>query len=84
MSAVGVFLQQFLLQYCITLASFTGHSQILPRSRGEKSPIFLHGCDIKSGSGLGTRLACHITEGEITIYLLSISCSNLAMVVCSW
>ena len=31
------------------------HSQILSRSRGEKS-IFLHGCEIQSGSGLGTRL----------------------------
>ena len=33
------FLQQFLLQYCIALASFTGHSQILPRSQ-EKYPQF--------------------------------------------
>ena len=41
------------------------HSQILSRSRGEKSiflhgceikSIFLHGCEIQSGSGLGTRL----------------------------
>ena len=65
------------------ITSFPGHSQILSRSRGEKSgemvdstskssppflvrdvvlipgllPIFLHGCEIKSGSGLGTRLA---------------------------
>ena len=31
------------------------HSQILSRSRGEKS-IFLHGCEIQSGSGLGTTL----------------------------
>ena len=38
------------------VASFPGHSQILFRSRGEKS-IFLHRCEIKSGSGLGTRLA---------------------------
>ena len=35
------------------IASSPGHSQILSRSRGE---IFLHGCEIKSGSGLGTRL----------------------------
>ena len=34
-----------------SLASSPGHSQILSRS-----PIFLHGCEIKSGSGLGTRL----------------------------
>ena len=37
------------------LASSPGHSQILSCSRGEKS-VFLHGCEIKSGSGLGTRL----------------------------
>ena len=47
------------------IASSPGHSQILSRSRGEKSGVasspghsqtFLHGCEIKSGSGLGTRL----------------------------
>ena len=54
------------------LALSPGHSQILSHSSGEKSsppfpvrnvvlvpgllPIFLHGCKIKSGSGLGTRL----------------------------
>ena len=35
------------------LASFPGHSQILSHSRREN---FLHGCEIKSGSGLGTML----------------------------
>ena len=39
----------------VEVASSPGHSQILSRSRGEKS-IFLHACEIKSGSGLGTRL----------------------------
>ena len=34
------------------VASFPGHSQILSHSCGE--PIFLHGCRIKFGSGLGT------------------------------
>ena len=29
-------------------------------------PIFLHGCEIKSGSGLGTRLGCMTT----TVHLL--------------
>ena len=33
-------------QYSIVVASSPGHSQILS----------LHGCEIKSGSGLGTRL----------------------------
>ena len=33
--------------------SLAGHSQILSRNRGE---YFLQGCEIKSGSGLGTRL----------------------------
>ena len=37
--------------WCV--ASSPGPSQIL--SRGE-NPIFLHGCEIKSGRGLGTRL----------------------------
>ena len=37
------------------LASFPGHSQILSHSCGEKSH-FLHSCEIKSVSGLGTRL----------------------------
>ena len=36
----------------VCVASSPGHSQILSRSCGE----FLHGCEIKSGSGLGTRL----------------------------
>ena len=40
-----------MLSQSFTLASSPGHSQILSRSRGEKS-----GCEIKSGSGLGTRL----------------------------
>ena len=34
----------------VCLASSPGHSQILSRSN------FLHGCEIKSGSGLGTRV----------------------------
>ena len=44
------------------LASFPGHSQILSRRCGEtpqlrdKIPSFLHSCEIKSRSGLGTRL----------------------------
>ena len=33
---------------------------------------------------MGTRLACHVTEGEIAIYLLSISCSYLAVVMSSF
>ena len=37
------------------IASSPGHSQILSRSHGEKSGF--HSCEIKSGSGLGTRLA---------------------------
>ena len=37
------------------IASSPGPTQILSRSRREKS-IFLHGCEIKSGWGLGTRL----------------------------
>ena len=44
------------------LASSPGHSQILSHSHREKSEeksIFLHGCKIKSGSGLGTRLPQH-------------------------
>ena len=41
---------------CSAVAPSPGHSQILSRSRREKS-VLLHGCEIKSGSGLGTRLA---------------------------
>ena len=43
------------------LASFPGHSQILSHS------YFLHSCEIKSGSGLGTRL--HF--GHYTVVLIS-------------
>ena len=39
----------------LTVALSPGPTQILSRSRGEKSG-FLHGCEIKSGLGLGTRL----------------------------
>ena len=42
----------FKLKQGLLIASSPGHSQILSCSRGEKS-----GCEIKSGSGLGTRLA---------------------------
>ena len=42
-----------------SIALFPGHSQILSRSCGE--PIFLHSCEIKSGSGLGTRLHLVLT-----------------------
>ena len=54
------------------LASSPGHSQLLSRSHGENQvkvsiiatsrarngllPIFLHGCEIKSGSSLGSRV----------------------------
>ena len=42
--------------YCAyTLTLSLGHSQTLSRSCGEKV-IFLYSCEIKSGSGLGTRL----------------------------
>ena len=77
------FLQQFLLQYCIALASFTGRSQILPCSRGEKFPIFLHGCNIKSGSGVmylqpmilaalhSMMLACKFFHSKVVWYSLT-------------
>ena len=45
----------FMTRCMFLIASSPGHSEILSRSRGEKS-IFLHGCEIKSGSGLGKRL----------------------------
>ena len=48
------------------LASSPDHSQILYRSRGEKT-IFLHGCKIKSGSGLGMKLSiCYAHNGDHT------------------
>ena len=40
-----------------------GHSQIVSHTHGEKSnlpPIFLHGCKIKPGSGLGTTLVVQL------------------------
>jgi len=46
-----------------------GHSQILFCSRGE--PIFLAGSDIKSGSGLGTRLATNYAPYEEVMKTLS-------------
>ena len=55
--------------YTLDLASFTGHSQILSRSCGE-NPSFLHSCEIKSGSGLGTRLLW--TDNEPTSMLLEL------------
>ena len=48
------------------LASFPSYPQILSHSHGKKSaPIFLHSCEIKSGSGLGTRL----TVGSLSTQL---------------
>ena len=44
------------------LVSSPGHSQILSQSRVEKSQ-FLHGCEIKSGSELGTRLQAEWLPG---------------------
>ena len=61
------------------LAASPGHSQILSRSHGEKL-----GCEIKSGSGLGTRLgrgACyhmrpsHISSEHAALFGLSSLCS---------
>ena len=46
-----------------------GHSQILSCSHGE--PIFLEDGDIKSGSGLGTRLATNYTPYEELMKTLS-------------
>ena len=43
------------------VASSPGHSQILSCSCS-LLPIFLHGCEIKSGSGLGTRLDSHFVS----------------------
>ena len=63
------------------LGSSPDHSQILSCSRGEKlgeglvpilhygpemvDSIFLHCCEIKSGSGLGTRLRVSIVDGSV-------------------
>ena len=56
--------------WCV--ASFPGHSQILSHSGGKNSS-FLHSCEIKSGSGLGTRLcgAAHSTITNHENYALS-------------
>ena len=43
----------------LSLALFSGHSQILSRSCGEKSVL---SCEIKSGSGLGMRLTFHYSQ----------------------
>ena len=61
------------------LASFPGHSQILSRTR-----FFFHGCKIKSGSGLGTRLALDQKQNiciyskwvGIPVRVLAITCSR--------
>ena len=45
------------------LASSPDHSQILYDSRGEKL-IFLHSCEIKSGSGLGMRLSIYYVRNR--------------------
>ena len=60
----------FLDQECSWwLVSSQGHSQILSSSRGE--PIFLEGSEIKSGSGLGTRLATNYAPYEEVMKTLS-------------
>ena len=43
---------------------FPGHSQILSRSCGEKSGFSPQLRDIKSGSGLGTRISCLLVRKE--------------------
>ena len=45
------------------LASSPGHFQILYRSCGEKT-IFLHSCEIKSGSGMGMRLSIYYVRNR--------------------
>ena len=55
---------QLIAQTHCLLASSPGHSQILSHSHGEKSG-FLHGFEIKSRSGLGTRLL-------LTVYYLAV------------
>ena len=58
------------------LASFPGYPQILSRSRGKKSaPIFLHSCEIKSGSGLGTRVTLANCRQPSTQLLACVSAS---------
>ena len=47
------------------IASSPGHSQILSRSRG----VFLHGCEIKSGSGHGDEArACILLGGGFFLF----------------
>ena len=55
----------------VHLALFTGHSQILSHSHGEKSG-FLHSCKLESGSGLESRLRSnHITLPVFGVGLLA-------------
>ena len=46
----------------VRLASFSDHSKILSHSCGENLLCFLHSCNVKSGSGLGTRLLFCLVE----------------------
>ena len=54
--------------YTCTLASSPGPTQILSRR-----PNFLHGCEIKSGWGLGTRLHVHVPVHGVCVL---VTCFN--------